>query len=114
MADHINPELLKQLQQCEGQPVQAVVQLRPVGAQKSAICAEETAALAEEVLNRVTRDIGMPPIKQNVLRNIGTVIVEAAPEFVHSLIKQPEVVAASPNITSASPVIPPHRKRPVE
>jgi hypothetical protein len=113
MTDKITAELLGQLDQAGDQLVEAVVQLRPRGRSSAAISGEETALLAKRVLDRVAQIVGQSPKRSNLLRNLGTLIVEAPPEYVRSLIAQPEVIKASANRTAESPVIPPRGKRPV-
>jgi len=113
MKAKVNPELLQQLDQAGTRPVQAIVQLRPSGKADAGISPEETDRLAKHVLQRVAEAVGSAASRVNVLRNLGTAIVEADADFIRSLIEQPEVIAAMPNQTAESPFIPPKKKRPV-
>jgi hypothetical protein len=113
MATKVNPELRKQLDHAGDRYVQAIVQLHSPDDPDARISPEETARLADEVLQRVAADVGHPAARANVLRNLATMIVEADADFLRSLIRQPEIVSASPNRTAESPFIPPKGKRPV-
>jgi hypothetical protein len=107
----VHPELLEQLEQAGNKLVQAVVQLRPAKDSKSAPTPAAALVLAEKVLDRVGQKVGHGAARTNVLRNIATVVVEADSDFVRTLIAQPEVVSALPNLTKQSISIPPKRKR---
>ena len=112
MAANVHPELIEQLANAGESPVQAVLQLRAAHDQQQIPSPEESAKLADDVLRRVQNEVGRPPIRTNLLRNISSLIVEADPEFLGSLLKQPEVVYAQPNQRRESLFIPPKGKRP--
>jgi hypothetical protein len=77
------------------------------------LSSEDAVALAEHAVHRVADRLGRRPLRQNLLRNLGVLILEADPEFIRTLIDQPEIRTASPNKTAESPFIPPKGKRPV-
>ena len=114
MAAKVHPELLQQIEEAGSEPVEAVVQLRSPHRLQAVPAPEESAALAETVLQRVQADVGHPPARTNILRNVGAVIVQADAPFIRSLVRQPEVISAIPNRTAESPFIAPKGKRPVE
>jgi hypothetical protein len=109
----IHPELAAQLEETTAPMVQAVVQLRPTDGHELSPSPEESSKLADEVLQRVEKKVGHAANRVNVLRNVATLIVEADPDFVRSLLKQPEVVSALPNVISQNLLIEPNAKRPV-
>jgi hypothetical protein len=112
MATRVSPELLDQLERAGTSPVQAVVQLRDAHEPHAVPSPEDSTRLADDVLRRVTAEVGHPAARTNVLRNLATLVVEADPDFLRSLIRQPEVISALPNQTAESPFIPPRTKRP--
>src|SRR5262245_41672613 len=107
MAAKVHPQLLEQMTRAGSAPVQAIVHLRSAQEPKSIPSADEAARLAQAVLDRVAGQVGHRPGKVNVLRNLATVVLEADPEFLRSLLLQPEVVSALPNQTDDRPFIPP-------
>ncbi len=109
----MNPELRKQLERAGTQLVQAVLQLKCPHESAKDVSPEEMAKLAQKVLSRVETTLGRKARRVNVLRHLGTIIVEADAEFVESLATQPEVAVALPNQTAESPTIPPVAKRKV-
>ncbi len=111
MATKVNAELLKQLDDAGDSRVQAVVELRPPDRPKATPTPDEVTKLADDVLARVTKEVGHPAVRHNVLRNVASLVVDAAPDFVRSLVRQPEVISALPNRTSECMVIPPKGKR---
>jgi len=88
-----------------------VVQLKPTKSTGELLSPEESAALADCVLKRVTSEVGRPAKRVNVLRNLATIVVEADGEFQASLARQPEVTSAMPNKSAESFLIPPVRKQ---
>ena len=114
MSVNVAPELLEQLDRAKDLPVQVVVRLQSPDEPAARISPEQIAALADSLIERVTADVGHPPARSNVLRNLGTVVLEADPQFVRALLKQPEIASAIPNKPAESPFIPPRRKRPVK
>jgi len=113
MAAKVHPELLQQIAQAGSAPVQAIVHLRSPQNPEAIPSQEDSVKLADEVLNRVAAQVGHRAARVNVLRNLATVVLEADSTFVHSLLQQPEVIAALPNQTAESPFIPPKGKRPL-
>jgi hypothetical protein len=114
VAAKIDPELLEILDQPGKSGVQAVLQLKSAGKSKALLSPDEAKSIADALLDRVASEVGSRPSRFNVLRNIATMVIEAEPEFLRSLIAQPEVAAASPNQTKESAFIPPRGKRPVK
>jgi hypothetical protein len=115
MVAKVHPELLEQMAQAGNRPIQAVVHLRPAANHAAIPSPEESASLAQQVLERTAAQVGYPARKSNVLRNLACLIVEADPQFVQALLQQPEVVSALPNQTTENPFIPPvakHSPRP--
>lgn len=108
-----HPELLAQMDRAGDAPVQAIIQLRQPGKAGAVPSPDESTSLAKQVLERVAEKVGKAAVRSNVLRNLATVVVEAHPSFLRSLVQQPEVISAIPNQTSESPFIPPVGKRPV-
>jgi hypothetical protein len=113
IAPKVHPELLDQLNRAGSGLVQAVLQMQSPGNPSAKLSPEDAAALADQVLTRVAGHLGRKPARHNLLRNLATLIVEADPEFLNSLIQQPEIRSALPNKTADSPFIPPKGKRPV-
>jgi hypothetical protein len=113
MAAKVHPELLQQMARAGSAPVQAIVHLRSTQNAKIIPTADDSVKLAHEVLDRVAGQVGHRAGKVNVLRHLATVVLEADPEFVRSLLLQPEVVSALPNQSADSPFIPPTKKRPL-
>lgn len=114
MAAKIHPELIDVLKHSVNGAVQAIVQLQSPGEASIALSPEETSRVADAVLERVAAEVGRPALRANVLRNLATLVVEADPVFLKTLISQPEVVSALPNQTKESMFIPPRGKRPVK
>lgn len=114
MPAKIPRELEQQLARAGKGPVQAVFHLRAPDQPEQVCTPEATVKLANEVLKRVTSEVGRPAARTNVLRNLETLIVEADSDFLRTLSQQPEVVAALPNQTAASPFIPPVKKGPIK
>jgi len=114
MAARISPELLDQLNNAGDSPVQAVVELRPAGQPDALPPADECAKLARDVLSRVAAEVGRAADRVNVLGRLARAVVEADPDFLRSLLRQPEVVSAVPNRMKEPPSNPPPKgKRPV-
>jgi hypothetical protein len=110
----VNPELAAQLRDAGAGPVQAIFQLRSPKEREAPLTDVETERLSKELLERVAAKVGEPARRSNLLRNLRALIVEASPEFVRSMLQQPEVASATPNRTEESAYIPPKGKRPVD
>jgi hypothetical protein len=113
IATKVHSELLKQLDHAGSGLVQAVFQLQSPDNPGARLSPSEAAALADKALKRVAARLNGKAVRTNVLRNLGTLIVEASPQFLRSLMEQPEIRSASPNKLPESPLIPPKGKRPV-
>jgi hypothetical protein len=95
-----------------GQDVQAVLTLRG-SANKASLTqmAADAASVADDLIRRVTKRVGVAPRAVNVLRNINSMIVAAPQEFVRELIAQPEVLRASSNAPTEDLMIEPRKRR---
>jgi hypothetical protein len=113
IAAKVHPGLLEQLDRAGAEPVQAIFQLRTSDDADAKLAPDAAANLADQLLARVAAKVGHPARRANVLRNLATMIVEADPEFLRSLIGQPEIASASANKTAESPFMPPKGKPPV-
>lgn len=113
MAEELYARLLEELDRAGESLVQAIVQIRSPDEPKTVPSPEEAIKLANSVLDRVAASVGCSANKTNILRNLATIVVEAPPAFIRSLIKQPEVISVIPNQTAESPFILPKRKRQV-
>jgi hypothetical protein len=110
---NVSHELIEQLDRAGSQPVQAIFQMQSPGEPGKKLSAHDAVTLAEQAVGRVAGRLGREPLRRNLLRNVGVLILEADPEFIRALIEQPEIRSASPNKTAESPLIPPKGKRPV-
>jgi hypothetical protein len=108
------PELLAQLRDAGTSPVQAIFQLQSQKEPAVPLTDAETERISTELLERVAAKVGEPARRSNLLRSLRTLIVEASPEFVRSMLQQPEIASAMANRTKESAYIPPKRKRPVD
>jgi hypothetical protein len=91
--------LTRQLDAAEpAQEVSAVFSVRPDPAAKAAPSPEETAALVDDLLERVRQQTGREPGRVTVFRNLGSFAVAAPADFVRRLLEQPEVVTATANV----------------
>lgn len=104
---------MQQLAQAGTGLVQAVLQLQSPASPARTPDSDDAARLANDAIQRVAQSLHRTPARTNVLRNLGTMIVEADPQFLQQLLQQPEVASASPNKLAESPFIPPRGKRPV-
>jgi len=98
-AKRIDPALLHQLDRAEADQaeVQAVFYLRSQDPAKKFVGPEEAESLANSVLRRVEQETGTSPRHTRLLRNLGSLIVAAPPDFVRRLIQQDEIAAAIAN-----------------
>ena len=66
--------------------------------------------MSRDLLERVSRKTGVDPDRVNVLRDLGSLVVSAKPQFLKELIDQPEIEAAVANRRSEPVVdLPPGR-----
>ncbi|QDU30216.1 hypothetical protein ETAA8_53350 [Anatilimnocola aggregata] len=107
----LHAELLEQLAAAGDSLVRAVVQLRSPGSTKKG--ADDVSALAKEVLARVAETVGHDAKRTNVLKNVGSVIIESDADFLREMIKQPEVISALPSQISQDLMIRPVNKKPL-
>lgn len=89
-----DPVLLEQLDAAAAaqKPVEAVVTLKPESTEPGAV-----QDCAKRLVDRVHEETGEGPHDVNVLGNLGLVMISAAPLFVRSLMKQPEVESVAAN-----------------
>jgi len=109
MSARIQPELLDKLGQSDPL-IQVVLQLQENVSSHAP--PEQVEKVARDVLQRAATEVGHSAGRANVLRNLGTIIVEATPAFVRSLIDQPEIASAMLNQTAEGVFIPPTKRRP--
>jgi hypothetical protein len=109
-----NSELIAQLRKGGTEPVQAIFHLQSPKDPGAQLTDAETKRISSQVLQRVAAQLGEPAIRSNLLSSLRTLIVEATPEFLRSMLQQPEIASASANQTKESPLIPPKGKRPVQ
>lgn len=95
----IHPELLKQLDEAGSHLVQAVFRLRSPDKPDEMLSPDEAADMAEAVLGRVQSHFGRSVSRANVLRNLGTLVVEADAPLLQWLLAQNEIESAVPNTT---------------
>ena len=110
----VSPVLRQQLEAAaaSGETVQAVFFLRSRDPAKKFAQPSETPLMVEEVLERVGKDTGEAPRKQNVFQNLGSFVVEASVEFLEGIIEQPEIATATANVRPGSSFIPPVERGP--
>jgi hypothetical protein len=103
-----NPELTRQLDAAKGtdQVVEAVLMMKQSGANAN-LTTKQAREIAESVIERVERDVGVSPSAVNVLENLGVLVIAAEEPFVRQLIEQPEFdsAAANSNTQDASPKV---------
>ena len=90
----IDSNLITQIDNASGL-IQAVVTLASEDA-SPAPSPERTEEIAKALLDRVTLKAG-PPDKVNIMKYMGAFAIQASPEFIASLIEQPEVASAMAN-----------------
>lgn len=97
-----DPELLRQLKESSqsGKPIRAWFKLRDASA-------SDMEAKANELLTRAARETGQEAQAHNVLRRLGTVIVQAHPSFIETLMRQPEIESSGPTDHPGVTLIPP-------
>lgn len=110
-----DPELLRQLGEEDddsGEPVVAVVRLKPEEPSQIVPPPERTAEIAQDLLRRVTETVG-GEARHNVFRNLGYFVVAASRPFLRELISQPEVASGIANRQPGSAEAEPVERRPV-
>jgi hypothetical protein len=92
----VDPELTRQLDEAalDDRPIQAVVYLRSAAMGSP----EAITSMADEVLAAAKAKAGTEPSRVNVMRNLGTVALEAPASFVRALIDEDEVESALANV----------------
>lgn len=92
----VDPELIRQLDEASSadRPVQAVVYLRSgrTGAP------DDVTHEANKILEAAKARAGTEPSRVNVMRNLGTMAVEAPASFVRALIDESGVISALANV----------------
>lgn len=108
-------ELTQQLDSSAGGDglVEAVMRLRSDDPKEIVPSPEQTEALTQKILTRVKEQSGKSEARYNVFKNLGSFVVAAEPEFLRSLISQPEIATAVANRRPQSAFIPPVKKNPV-
>jgi hypothetical protein len=94
-----DPELLRQLAEVAtpSDPVAAVFVLRPTDPSEPVPGPAETEEVVQRLLERVTQEVGVPPQRVNIFRNLGSFVVSATTPFVRKLLEQREIASALPN-----------------
>src|SRR5262245_25280513 len=113
MAAKVHPDLLTQLDRAGSGLVQAVFQLQSPAESAASLSPQDAAELAKNAMDRAAKQVGHKATRSNLLKNLGTLIVEADPTYLRSLMEQPEIYSVIPNKMAESPLIPPKGKRPV-
>jgi hypothetical protein len=95
----VDPELLRQLDlhAADSTPVQAVFSITPEEELQAAPSPERTQQLAQELIGRAKRETQLAPLRLNIFRFMGSFAVEAAPEVIRYILKQPEIKSAAAN-----------------
>ena len=103
----LSPELVDALasKTADSQPLTVVYQFKG-GAGQLVPPAEEVDALVEKVLGETARTSQLKPERQNVLRNMGSVVVKGQAELHRALVARPEFKAAvlSGGVSAMPPV----------
>jgi hypothetical protein len=93
----VDAELKRQLAAAgEGENVAAVIRLRAPTSGDLSPTPEQTDRIVESLLERTCRRVTASP-DYNVFRNLGYFVVSAPPDFIRTLIGEPEVASAVPN-----------------
>ncbi len=66
--------------------------------------AAEAERLAKGLIDRAVKRCGCQPKRQTVFQNLGSMVVQAAPDFLLNILRQPEVYAASLNLPRGGPI----------
>lgn len=106
-----DPELLRELEakSASQELVQAVFSLRlPM---RKLTTPQTVERVTNEVLDRVTRNVGTPAKEVNVFRNIGAFAVSARPAFIRALLAEPEIASAMANRPSQPMLITSREKK---
>lgn len=94
-------------------PLQAVVTLKPESWLGATGAEANAAPVMEQLLERITKEIGLSPQRVQMFPNIGAFSISADAEFIAQLAQAPEVLKAAPNVREESMKIPPARRRAV-
>jgi hypothetical protein len=99
----VDPELRRQLGRSAtaagGEPVEAVLRLRPVTRSAGAATPQRARDLAEGLVDRAATELGEAPgaWAVNVFPNLGYFVLCGSPRLVERVLEQPEVASASAN-----------------
>jgi len=99
----VDPELERQIENADGNLVQAVVRLRPGSRDEVVPSPEETERLTHSLLERAEAAARVGAADFNVFENLGYFVVSAPAEYVRALIQEPEVASAIPNRRDSTP-----------
>jgi hypothetical protein len=92
----IDPELRRQLEGAEAahEPVSAEFSL-DAAAEGTILSPEETERRVNELVRRVEREVGSPPERLRIRKNLGMFSVTARPAFIRKLTAMDEVATAT-------------------
>jgi hypothetical protein len=100
----VDPELRRQLGRSAtaaggGEPVEAVLRLRPATRSSGGAARQGVRDLAEGVVGRAATELGEAPgaWAVNVFPNLGYFVLCGSPRLVERVLEQPEVASASAN-----------------
>lgn len=93
----VDPELERQIENADGELVEAVVRLKPTSAGEIVPSPEETERLVHRLLGRAEAAVQVEANDFNVFENLGYFVVSAPAEYVRALVQEPEVASAIPN-----------------
>ncbi|MBI3272969.1 MAG: hypothetical protein HYZ53_28530 [Planctomycetes bacterium] len=115
---NIDPELVHQLNLAatSGKDfhVQAVFSLTRTGDAKKPIPPAETVQRVEALLGRIQEVTRVAPRRVNVLRNLGSFVLDAPPIFIAKLLEDEEVATATANLQPREMLIRPVKSKPTE
>jgi hypothetical protein len=89
----IDPDLEVHFSDGSSEPLDAAITFRSK-LDTPWISSDEFEAEVERVLRRVTALVKQDPADSQILGNIGTLLIKAAPAFLEALVTQPEVLSA--------------------
>lgn len=92
-----DPELIKQLNQTGSNEdlVEAVFTLRL--STKQLLAPMRVEEVTQQVLDRVSQQVGIDAKEVNIFRNIGAFVISAPPSFIRELLSEPEIASAVAN-----------------
>ena len=109
----IDPELTRQLDRSSADDiVEMVVHVGPASAGARPLEPEETKQLVEDLVARAGRKTGHTQFDFNVFPYMSSFAISGSPEFIRTLVAEPEVVSAVANRQPEGGLIRPMNKRP--